>query len=298
MCAGQGYPNCMAIPPGATPDSATDKPQSRRRWIPLSLRIYITFLLLTGAVSVFCVLTAIYYFQTHLFAGGDEFSGLPGTQANGRLGGAWPAEVEPTAVTAVSFKSESSIDSHSHWYRIQLSPEPAAAWQDAVHARKEQFIKGRKDKDCEGLHLVIAGPPALRTQTGTAPGWWTPPAIKFRATEAMLWYRDYDSGFGQAVYTGFDESTGTLWIYDYSCQHDLLWKRGNMPDGEHFMTLGRAGDNSSGSSQLVIQMGDSLNGTIKKLQKKTNNRQRRDAGHCVGGQGPQALSTFTFKVAK
>jgi hypothetical protein len=256
-CAGQRYADGMSTPPVPASDPKNHQPPDPWRWMTLLMRIFIL-----GTIA------AIYYFLTHLFVGGDEFTELPGPQASERLGADWPTEVDPTAVLAVSFKLESSIDSYSAWYRIQLSPESAAAWQNAQHARKEQEVKTRKDNDGEGLHLVIAGPPALRNHTGTTPAWWTPPAIPFRATEAMLWYREYDSGVGRALYSGFDSSTDTLWIYDYSCQHDRLWDRGKMPQGKHFMTLAGARDDSSGTSPLVIRVGDTLDGAIQKLQEQ------------------------------
>ena len=82
------------------------------------------------------------------------------------------------------------------------------------------------------MRRAIEGPPPLHQQTGTTPAWWKPPAIEFRATEEMSWYENYDSGVGHATYTAFDESTGRLWIYKYSCQHDILWQHGQLPEGE------------------------------------------------------------------
>ena len=77
----------------------------------------------------------------------------------------------------------------------------------------------------------------MHRQTGTTPTWWSPPAIDFRATELMKWYRGYDSGVGRATYSGYDETTKTLWIYEYSCQHDQLWSQGNVPTGQQFSTI-------------------------------------------------------------
>jgi hypothetical protein len=73
--------------------------------------------------------------------------------------------------------------------------------------------------------------------TGDVPSWWKPPAIDFRATEAMLWYSGFDSGVGQAAYTGYDAEKQTLWVYEYACQHDRLWEKNQFPDGEVFSRL-------------------------------------------------------------
>lgn len=89
----------------------------------------------------------------------------------------------------------------------------------------------------EGVSRTIAGPPPQHRQTGSTPGWWTPPAIVFRATEAMEWYTGYGSGVGRATYSAYDQATGELWIYEYSGQHDQLWDLGKVPAGEQFSTL-------------------------------------------------------------
>jgi hypothetical protein len=57
----------------------------------------------------------------------------------------------------------------------------------------------------------------------------------------MKWYRDYYSGVGRATYSAYDESAQTLWIYEYSCQHDILWSSGDVPAGEHFSTSPKKG---------------------------------------------------------
>ena len=105
---------------------------------------------------------------------------------------------------------------------------------DHIHAAQERNSKSclhHLHEGLEGVHRNIVGPPPMHWQTGNAPAWWTPPALDFRATVIMLWYTDYDSGVGRATYSGFDESTGTLWIYDYACQHDEVWSHGDVPEG-------------------------------------------------------------------
>jgi hypothetical protein len=71
-----------------------------------------------------------------------------------------------------------------------------------------------------------------------------PPEISFRASETMLWYKDYYSGVGGGAYSGFDTATSTLWLYTWHCQHKILWQPGNMPPGEHFSVKQFSDDNS------------------------------------------------------
>lgn len=169
----------------------------------------------------------------------SQFADASGAEARKRLGHDWPSNVDPAQVESVSRKHASEFDRHSTWYRIRLAPAAADAWRDACHAREEHIYDGVRDagsSGIEGVHRTITGPPPLRRQTGSTPHWWSPPAIEFRATELMKWY-DAESGVGRATYSAYDSATKTLWIYEYSAQHDLLWPRGNMPAGEHFSTI-------------------------------------------------------------
>ncbi len=169
-----------------------------------------------------------------------EFTGLAGKDAAHRIVGGWPATVDPDEVQSASQKYSSSRDSHSTWYRVVLSQKAASAWQNEIHASEAQVSRGSLHHLHEGFEGVCRserGPPPLHQQTGTTPAWWSPPAIDFRATEVMLWYKGYDSGVGRAAYSGYDESTKTLWIYEYGCQHDLLWRRGNVPAGLQFSLM-------------------------------------------------------------
>jgi hypothetical protein len=111
---------------------------------------------------------------------------------------------------------------------------------DQMHKHQEDWSKQclhHLHEGLEGVHRTISGPPPQHWQTGETPSWWTPPGIDFRATEVMLWYTNYDSGVGRATYSGFDESNGVLWVYDYASQHDILWSHGGMPAGDLFTTI-------------------------------------------------------------
>lgn len=161
------------------------------------------------------------------FAGRREFTDLTGAAAKRQFGEAWPSSVDPDAVETVTWKTEWSRDSYSSWYRVVLDREAALRWMDQVHERSAEH-----DLDfIEGVHRTVAGPPPLHRQTGDTPAWWSPPAIDFRATEIMRWYTDGPSSVGGATYSAFDASTNTLSVYEYSCQHDRLWPRGQPPAG-------------------------------------------------------------------
>jgi hypothetical protein len=202
------------------------------------VRRSIGLLFLFACVSALLIaVTAVVWFLLNPFAGFDgraEFAELSGADAKLRLRSVWPPAVEPESVRTVSQTTQWSRDSSSSWCRVELRKEAATIWMDHIHAEEE-----RRSKECfgdhheclEGVHRVVSGPPALRRQTGNTPAWWSPPAIAFRATEVMLWYGQGDSGVGRATYSGFDESTDVLWIYDYACQHDELWSRGKPPKG-------------------------------------------------------------------
>lgn len=183
-------------------------------------------------------------FLLHPFSGFDgesEFTGLSGRAAE-RLLSQWPRGVDSADVQNVVYKSAYARDSHSRWYRIELSPDAASAWMDQIHEHQEAWSKqcvSPLHEGLEGVHRTISGPPPQHAQTGETPTWWTPPPIDFRATEVMLWYIKHNSGVGRATYSTFDEATGVLWMYDYASQHDILWPQGTVPTGDDFSTMKR-----------------------------------------------------------
>lgn len=169
------------------------------------------------------------------FAGSEGFSELSGESASQRLETVWPKGVDPATVESVSYQTDWSRDSSSTWYRIRLPGPAATTWQDSVHADQQNSSQQlRTTNDLEGVNRMIAGPPSLRHKTGDTPAWWQPPGMPFRATELMIWYSLPDSGVARATYSAFDDATSSLWIYEYTCQHDRLWKRRNVPSGERF----------------------------------------------------------------
>lgn len=194
---------------------------------------------------VFAVIWAVFICGSFLlnpfagFAGESEFAELSASAAKRHLPN-WPVGVATSDVKSVSYKSAYSRDSYSSWYRIQLTADAASIWTNQVHSHQEEWSKRclhDLHEGLEGVHWTIGGPPPLHSQTGETPAWWSPPTIDFRATEVMLWYKNYDSGVGRATYSAFDTSDRTLWMYDYACQHDTLWPQGNVPIGNVFSTL-------------------------------------------------------------
>jgi hypothetical protein len=179
------------------------------------------------------------------FAGSSEFVNKPGPSAKRSMDSMdeWPVSIDPSNVRIVSLKCDYSIDSHSAWYRIELNATSAQIWAETVHSNQERYSREsirRDDRGLEGVRRVLVGPPPLHWQTGNTPDWWKPPTIDFRATEAMKWYSGFDSGVGQAAYTGYEAEKQTLWVYKYACQHDRLWEQNQMPDGDIFSSLKNA----------------------------------------------------------
>jgi hypothetical protein len=164
------------------------------------------------------------------FSRTHEIVNSPGHVAKKRFGEDWPPSVDPAMVQSVSCKSETSRDSYASWYRIQLNSESARKWMDHMHSKQEHDSRSslhHLHEGLEGVRRTIIGPPPTRWQTGNAPSWWSPPSIEYRATEIMLWYRNYDSGVGRATYSAFEPGADTLWIYDYASQHNQLWSPGD-----------------------------------------------------------------------
>lgn len=173
------------------------------------------------------------------FSDSSTFADESGVAAK-RLIHEWPADVDPSNVRRVSGKQGYSFDSHSSWYKIELDANSAQVWADTVHANRErdsiQSLR-KQDRGLEAVRRIVPGPPPLHRTTGPSPFWWTPPSVEFRATEAMKWYSGYGSGVGQAAYTGYDAERQTLWIYEYSAQHDRLWEPSRIPAGDIFSRL-------------------------------------------------------------
>jgi hypothetical protein len=181
-----------------------------------------------SVLAVYCLSFLIWPNWLEGFSSHVEFVDFSGEKANRALVSAWPPSVRPDEVKRVSYKHQSSRDSYSSWYRIELTSDAARRWMDRIHAGKERASSASINQ-AERVHRTVVGPLPLRRQTGTTPAWWSPPSIEFRATEAMLWYKENDSGVAHATYSAFDPSVGTLWIYQYAAQQDHLWSRGAAP---------------------------------------------------------------------
>jgi hypothetical protein len=210
------------------------------------LRRAFVVLFYVGCASavLLCVVTLGSFFLLPLVMFGEdgtEFVDLPGPEAHRQLQSSWPSTVDPADVRSVSSRTNASRDSYSTWTRLVLSPDAAAEWTKDAHRSEERSVlshhRDHFKQGAEGVRRTIAGPPSTREKTGDEPAWWTPPSMKFEATEAMLWYRDYDSGVARATWSAYDENNETLWIYSFAAQHHLLWPHGEVPEGERFSNI-------------------------------------------------------------
>jgi hypothetical protein len=208
-------------------------PSPERRPFQFSLAGMLIALTL-AAVLLSCGLgfLRVYRFFQNPFAGfeGDvQFVDLTGPAAQQRMDFAWPAGVNPRDVISMSHKASWKRDAGSSWSQLRLTSVAAQAWADEIHLRLEQNAASSKNQ-VEGVRRTFSGIPPLHEPTGSIPFWWSPPTNNVRATEIMHWY-DYGSGYANATYTSFHSETGTLWVYQYSCQHDKLWPQGKPPEG-------------------------------------------------------------------
>lgn len=164
------------------------------------------------------------------FAGSDGFVDYSGDEAEARMGDGWPESVDPSRVRSVSFALESTRDSYGAWYRVELDERTARRWADDVHDSQVNHCNGRRT-DGSVVEAVRRDDVPIRANSHSPPDWWRPASRSFRATEAVVWYADGDSGVSRATYSYFDESKRTLWIHEFAQQHLLLWDRGQLPDG-------------------------------------------------------------------
>ena len=209
----------------------------------IRFRQFIRYTFYSACLAVVCIaVLSVWTIILDPFLGFDaslKFVDLPGRTAEQKMNN-WPSSIDPSKVNIVSFQSAQSIDSYSTWYKIQTDRETAQLWSDDIHARLKSWSLSSispGDRGLEGVRRSIKGTPALHSTTGETPSWWNPPAINYSATEAMKWYSGFDSGVGYAAYSGYDELSKTLWVYEYSCQHDRLWEPKHMPDGDIFSQL-------------------------------------------------------------
>lgn len=166
----------------------------------------------------------------------DGYTDLSGVESQS-IFSTWPASVPPRDVSHVSWCSDSSGDSFTTRYRMEMSAEHATAWQDAIHAKEEDGAHSMVHlSTMEGLHRTIPGPPYVEHQTGKTPEWWMPPEIEFRATEYMLW--SDKTGTACGLYSAYEPARKTLWVYEYAAQHDQLWPQGQLPQGTVFRPAG------------------------------------------------------------
>lgn len=208
-------------------------PSSERRPFQFSLAGMLIAVTLT-AVLLSCgqgFLRVFRFFQNPFagFEGDVEFVDLNGPAAQQRMDFAWPAGVNPRDVVSMSHKASWKRDTGSSWSKLRLTPAAAKAWADEMHSRLEQNAASSKNQ-VEGVRRSFFGTLPLHDPNSPVPLWWFSPACNVRATEVMHWY-DSGSGYANAVYTSFHAESGTLWVYEFSSQHDELWPQGKPPEG-------------------------------------------------------------------
>lgn len=164
----------------------------------------------------------------------NEYVDLPGSQAVQSFG--WQNTINPSDVIKVSRKYISQRDTHSAWTKIEITPAAAKTWEEKMHT----FPTAKIDTDLypgelrEWLNSEVTPPLPVFNDEITPPTWWQPPAIKFHATQQIRWYASFDSGYGNALYSAYDEPSRILWIYDFGGQHRCFWKKGQFPPGTSF----------------------------------------------------------------
>lgn len=157
-----------------------------------------------------------------------EFVDEPGPAASRKMH-SWEFTVDPVAIRCVSMKSASSIDSYSRWSKYELSLSHAKTLAAELHAGMatiDAYLQ--RTKECEQATRTISSI-EIRSPTSNAPDWWSPPTGVGDATENMLWYPDATYGVAQGCYTIYNTESETLWVYEYTAQHDSHWDRGGRP---------------------------------------------------------------------
>jgi hypothetical protein len=138
----------------------------------------------------------------------------------------WPDDVTLSSIRSTNYVSSYSIDSHSKYISFESSPSDFEKWKRSLQEKNIERDKGanRKDKFSETRESTIERIDPIRF-IDRVPSWWGPAEGTWDAYETMLWYKDHDSGVGYGSYIQFDSATNRVWIYCFSCQHQILWPR-------------------------------------------------------------------------
>ena len=205
------------------------------RWKAFRNYSLATFGLAAAGSFAVTLAAGIWFVQSFTWDSRSENVDLRGDVAQRQLTHAWPDGIDPKAVTSVSRIAEQSRDSFSVWWRVVTTPDVAKRWSESLHSKAvvtyAEFV-GTDGTSVEGVRRTINGRIPLGNYTGNIPKWWSPPSQPCDATEAMLWYAGGDSGVARGTYTKYDTKSGVLWVYEYGCQHDLLWPKGSPLAGQ------------------------------------------------------------------
>jgi hypothetical protein len=165
----------------------------------------------------------------------DDWVDLSGTSARWRVVH-WPANVPVDRVSRLSLFETNSRDSHLRLLMVHIDAELAQRWSEYEHRRLSQELIEIQGPRWSEIQAIQQSHPTI-PRPSEAPVWWTPQVpirtgSQAKATHAMLWYIGNDSGVGKGVTTLYDPTHSILWVYRFSCQHRLLWKRGELPESD------------------------------------------------------------------
>lgn len=139
-----------------------------------------------------------------------EYVDIPGPQAVKSFGR--QHSFGPTDVIKVSHKYSGQRETHSAWSKIEIAPAAAKAWQGKAHLLPTAKIDTElaPGELREWLNSELVPPIPVFNDEVTPPTWWKPPTVKFRATQQIKWFARFESGYGNALYSAYDESSRTL----------------------------------------------------------------------------------------
>jgi hypothetical protein len=197
------------------------------------------FVLLSCLGIVLLAFGGLAWFIVAIFSFGSErdleWVDLSGTTAHRRVVH-WPMNVPVDRVSRLSLFETNSRDSHLRLLKVHIDAEFAQRWSEYEHRRLSQELIQLQGPRWSEIQAIQQSHPTI-PQPSEAPVWWTPrefarTGFQGKATEAMLWYTGNDSGVGKGVTTLYDPTDSILWVYRFSSQHRLLWKRGDLLESD------------------------------------------------------------------
>ena len=191
--------------------------------------LWIRRIRLTLAIIACAALLVLAYGGFELVRNSGDLHAVSGSRLRMRLDEFWPPGVDVAKISHASVATHSSIDSGTMFLCFDAEPETVRKWVEFLRQNNFKEAFGLNDFEkyqCETREQQLDSIPFHRA-SGAIPEWWLPTGGTVSAFETMVWYRDSDSGAGRGKYLQFDERTNRCWIFVYTCQHNLLWLRGD-----------------------------------------------------------------------